>query len=75
MDGLDSSSGTSYTDIYSSLGSMFASLDESVKVEVIGDYGSVIKSVQLKKGESVSLTLDGKVALKITDGACRLESK
>lgn len=75
LDGLDSSSGTSYTDIYSSLGSMFASLDEGVKVEVIGDYGSVIKSVQLKKGESVSLTLDGKVALKITDGACRLESK
>ena len=75
MDGLDSGSGTSYTDIYSSLGSMFASLDEGVKVEVIGDYGSILKSVQIKKGETVSLTLDGKVALKISDGSCRLESK
>jgi len=75
LDSLDSSSGTSYTDIYSSLGSMFASMDEGIKVEVIGDYGSVLKSVQLKKGESVFLTLEGKVALKISDGSCRLESK
>lgn len=75
LDGLDSGSGTSYTDIYSSLGSMFASLDEGIGIEVIGDYGSVLKSVQLKKGESVSLTLEGKVALKISDGSCRLERK
>ena len=75
LDGLGSSDGTSYTDIYASLGSMFASLDEGVKIEVIGDYGTVIKSVQLKKGESASLILEGKVALKISDGTCRLERK
>ena len=74
MDGL-SGGGSSFTDLYSSLGSLYSSLDEGVKIEIIGDYGSVIKSVQLKKGESVSLTLEGKVALKISDGSCRLEIK
>ena len=72
MDGL-TGGGSSYSDIYSSLGSAFASLDEGVTIEVVGDYGIVIKSVQLKKGESVFLTLEGKVALNITEGSCRLE--
>lgn len=75
MDGLDKSGGSSYSDLYSSLGSLYASLDEGVKVEIIGDYGSVIKSVQLKKGQSVSLALEGKVALKISDGSCLLTAK
>ena len=75
LDGLGGGSGTSFSDLYSSLGSMYASLDEGVKVEIIGDYGSVLKSVQLKKGESATLTLEGKVALKISEGSCLLESK
>ena len=75
MDGLDGTGGTSYSDLYASLGSAFAALDEGAKVEIIGDYGTVIKSTQLKKGQSVTITLDGKVALKITDGSCLLESK
>ena len=44
-------------------------------VEIIGDYGTVIKSVQLKKGESATLTLEGRVALKVSEGTCQLESK
>ena len=74
MDGLGGGD-TSYGDLYSSLGSMYAALDDGAKVEIIGDYGSVIKSVQIKKGESVTLTLEGKVALKISDGSCRLEAQ
>ena len=75
LDGLDSQSGTSYTDIYSSLGSAFAALDEGVGVEIVGDYGTVLRSVHLKKGQSAALTLEGKVALSITDGSCLLEEK
>ena len=75
MDGLTGSGGSSLTGLYSSLGSLYAALDEGAKIEVIGDYGSVIKSVQLKKGESASITLEGKVALKISDGSCLLETQ
>ena len=75
LDGLSGSGDSTYSSLYSSLGSMFSSLDSGVKVEIIGDFGAVIKSVQLKKGESATLTLEGKVALQISDGTCRLERK
>ena len=75
LDGLSGSGDSTYSSLYSSLGSMFSSLDSGVKVEIIGDFGAVIKSVQLKKGESATLTLEGKVALQISDGTCRLEKK
>jgi len=75
MDGLSGNGGSAMTDLYSSLGSLYASLDEGVTVEIIGDYGTVIKSVQLKKGESATLTLEGRVALKVSEGTCQLESK
>ena len=75
LDGLSGSGDSTYSSLYSSLGSMFSSLDSGAKVEIIGDFGAVIKSVQLKKGESATLTLEGKVALQITDGTCRLERK
>ena len=72
-DGLDSSSGTSYSDLFSSLGSLYSAIDEGVKIEIVGDYGSIIKSIQLKNGECATLILEGKVALKITGGSCELE--
>ena len=75
MDGLSGNGDSTFSDLYSSLGSMFSSLDEGAKVEIIGDFGAVIKSVQLKKGESATLTLEGKVALQISNGTCRLERK
>lgn len=75
LDGLSGSDSSTYSSLYSSLGSMFSSLDSGVKVEIIGDFGAVIKSVQLKKGESATLTLEGRVALQISDGTCRLERK
>ncbi len=75
LDGLSGNGDSTYSSLYSSLGSMFSSLDNGAKVEIIGDFGAVIKSVQLKKGESATLTLEGKVALQISDGTCRLERK
>ena len=73
LDNLIGNNNVSYTDAYSSLGSLYVSLDEGAIVKVIGDYGNEIKSAQLKKGESVLLTLEGKVALDISNGSCRLD--
>ena len=76
LDGLGvSNNGTSYSDLYSSLGSAFSALDDGVKIEIVGDYGSVLRTIQLKKGQSASLKLEGKVALRISDGECKLEMK
>lgn len=70
-------------DIYSSLGGMFN--DElgglfgslggmmgeviNASVEIIGDYGSVLKSFELKTGDSVQITLQEGTALQLSDGA------
>ena len=75
LDGLGGNSGTSYSDLYSSLGSALNAMDDGVKIEIVGDYGSVLKTIRLKKGESASLTLKGKVALRISEGSCTLEPK
>ena len=78
--------GDTYGDLYSSLGGMFN--DElgglmgslggmmsdivNAQVEIIGDYGSVIKSFELKVGDSTRITLTEGTALQITDGTCVL---
>ena len=46
----------------------------NTSVEIIGDYGNVLRSFALKKGESTSITLTEKTALKIADGTCELEA-
>ena len=42
-------------------------------VEILGDYGTVIKSVSMKTGDVVTLTLEENTALNITDGSCTIE--
>ena len=75
-------------DIYSSLGGMFN--DElgglfgslggmmgeviTASAEIIGDYGSVLKSFELKSGDSVRITLQEGTALQLSDGAFTLIS-
>lgn len=74
-DGLDKSSGTNYSELFSTLGSLYSSIGSGMSLEIIGDYGSVIKSIHLKKGETAILQLEGKVAVKVSDGSCTLEKK
>lgn len=74
-DGLDSRGNTSYSGLFSSLGSLYSSVDEGMTIEIVGDYGEVKKTINLKKGESATLTLQGKVALKISGGTCELQKK
>ena len=61
-----------YSAAMQSLGGMFGAL-YGMKVEVVGGYGEVQKTVELKKNETVNLTLTMGTALKISEGKCILE--
>ena len=41
-------------------------------VEIIGDYGDVLRTYTLKTGDSMSITLKEETALQITDGSCTI---
>lgn len=79
-------SGETYGDMYSSLGgllddemsglmgSLGGMMGEVIRaqVEILGDYGTVLKSFELKTGDSVRITLEAGTALQIRDGTCTL---
>ena len=78
--------GDTVGDAYSSLGGMFndelgglmGSLGSmmgdviNAQVEILGDYGTVLKSFELKAGDSVRITLEEDTALQISYGTCVL---
>ena len=71
--------GDTYGDAYSSLGGFFGGdlggmMGDLInaQVEILGDYGTVIKSFELGVGDSARITLEEGTALQITDGACVL---
>lgn len=79
-------SGETYGSAYSSLGGLFG--DElggmmnslggmmgdliNAEVEILGDYGTVLKSFELGVGDSARITLEEGTALQISDGTCVL---
>lgn len=66
-----SDDGTDYGSLFGSLGGMMSDF-VGTTVEVIGDYGTVIKAYELKAEEKIQVTLEANTALKISDGECRL---
>ena len=79
--GLYSSLGDLYGGSDSPLGGLIGSLGGmmsgiiNTEVEIIGDYGTVLKSYELKAGESVQITLAENTALQIIDGTCVLSAE
>lgn len=69
MDALDGSQG--YGSMFGAFGGMFEEYID-MSVEILGDYGDVLKSWNLKAGDSMSITLKEKTALQITDGSCTI---
>ena len=63
--------GGSLGDLMGSLGGMMSDLINT-EVKIIGDYGTVLKSFELKAGDSVRLTLEKNTALQISEGTCTL---
>ena len=54
-----------------SLGGMMGDVINA-DVEILGNYGTVLKSFEMKAGDSVRLTLEDGTALQISDGTCVL---
>lgn len=60
---------------YSSLFGMLGGMAEDyvdMTVDIIGDYGDILKSYSMKTGDAVTITLKEETALKISDGSCRI---
>ena len=70
--------GDAYSNIDSGLGGLMGALGDmmgdvlTTSVEIIGDYGTVLKSYDLKTGDSVTVKLEEGTALQITDGSVLL---
>ena len=60
--------------LFGSLGGMMADLSPTT-VEIVGDYGKILKSFVLKTGETANITLEEGTAIKVSDGSCVLESR
>ena len=70
--------GDAYSNIDSGLGGLMGALGDmmgdvlTTSVEIIGDYGTVLKSYDLKTGDSVTVKLEEGTALQITVGSVLL---
>ena len=73
-DSLDNSSGTNWGSLFGALGGMMEEFSE-LEVEILGDYGDVLKKVTLKKDASADITLSEGTALKISEGTAKLISR
>lgn len=69
FDALDGDGG--YSSLFGALGGMMEDVID-MTVEIVGDYGDVLKRYDMKAGDSLKIILKGNTALKITDGSCTL---
>ncbi len=70
-DSMDSNSGTNWGSLFGALGGMMEEISE-LEIEILGDYGDVLKRVTLKKDASVDLSLNEGTALKISEGTAKI---
>ncbi len=71
---LDSNSGTDWSSLFGALGGMMEDISE-LEIEILGDFGDVLKRINLKKDASVDLTLSEGTALQISEGTAKLISR
>jgi hypothetical protein len=69
FDALDGDGG--YSSLFGALGGMMEDVID-MTVEIVGDYGDVLKRYDMKAGDSLKIILKANTALKITDGSCTL---
>ena len=70
-DAASSLGGEDWGGLFGSLGGMMSEV-LNTQVEILGDYGAVLKSFELKAGDSVRVTLTENTALQISAGTCVL---
>ncbi len=64
-------SDSAFGGLFGSLGGMMSDLINT-EVKIIGDYGAVLKSFELKSRDSNRLTLEKNTTLQISEGTCTL---
>ncbi|MDO5444163.1 MAG: hypothetical protein Q4F31_00895 [Eubacteriales bacterium] len=64
--------GDEWGSLMGSLGGAMSTISEA-SVKILGDYGTVIKSISMKTGDVSSITLNEGTALEITDGSITIE--
>ena len=69
MDALDGGQG--YGSVFGAFGSVFETVAD-MTVEIVGDYGDVLKTWTMKTGDAMTIELEGRTALRITDGSCTI---
>ncbi len=73
MDALDDED-SGFGDAFGSLGGMMGSYMD-MTADIIGDYGDVLRSYNMKTGDSFVITLEEGTALQISDGSCTIVSE
>ena len=63
--------GNEFGSLFGMLGGMAENYVD-MTVEIIGDYGDVLKTYSMKNGDTMSITLKEETALQITDGSCTI---
>lgn len=72
---LDAMEGTSsYGNLFGAFGGLMDEVS-GLSVEILGDFGDVLASRELKKDEQIQITLKIGTALRISEGTCTLEPK
>ena len=71
LDALDGGGSNEFGALFGMLGGMAKDVID-MTVEIVGDYGDVLKRYDMKAGDSLPITLKEGTALKITDGSCTI---
>lgn len=66
--------GNEFGSLFGMLGGMAEDYVD-MTVEIIGDYGDVLKTYTMKAGDTMSITLKEETALQITDGSCMIAAE
>lgn len=66
--------GNEFGSLFGMLGGMAEDYVD-MTVEIIGDYGDVLKTYSMKTGDTMSITLKAETALQITDGSCTITAE
>ena len=71
FDKMDGSGSNDYSNLFGALGGLMENYVD-LTVEIIGNYGDILKSYSLKTGETLNIVLEEGTALQISDGSCTL---
>ena len=74
VDSMSGSESNAWGSLFGALGGLMEEVSE-LRVEILGNYGDVLKATTLKKNASADLTLQEGTALQISDGSAIIVSK